>query len=250
MRKEEVTRRLGLDSGDFYITAPAPCPYLNGRTERKVFSYLSGQDAPAINAMLSQRGFRRSQNIIYMPACEQCNACRPVRIVANEFEPSRSRRRISRRNGDLIRKVRIPKATSDQFSILRGYLDARHANGGMSEMTVLDYAAMVEETAVDTIVIEYYRADEGGEKLIACALTDRLPDGLSMIYSFFEPEESKRSLGQFMILDHIAFAKELSLPFVYLGYLVQGSQKMDYKRSFEPLQTLTHNGWEPFTRHR
>jgi len=248
MRKEDVTRRLGLDSGDFYITAPAPCPYLEGRTERKVFSYLGGADAPAINALLSQRGFRRSQNIIYMPACEQCNACRPVRIIAEDFTPSRSRRRISSRNGDLIRRIRAPKATSDQFSVLRGYLDNRHADGGMSEMTVLDYASMVEETAVDTIMIEYFVNDGGSERLIACALTDRLPDGLSMVYSFFEPEESKRSLGQFMILDHIALARELSLPYVYLGYWVRGSQKMDYKRTYEPLEALTHNGWERFDR--
>jgi len=248
MRKEDVTRRLGLDSGDFYITAPAPCPYLEGRTERKVFSYLGGADAPEINALLSQRGFRRSQNIIYMPACEQCNACRPVRIIAEDFTPSRSRRRISSRNGDLIRRIRAPKATSDQFSVLRGYLDNRHADGGMSEMTVLDYASMVEETAVDTIMIEYFVNDGGNERLIACALTDRLPDGLSMVYSFFEPEESKRSLGQFMILDHIALARELSLPYVYLGYWVRGSQKMDYKRTYEPLEALTHNGWERFDR--
>lgn len=245
MRKEDVTRRLGLDSGDFYITAPAPCPYLEGQTERKVFSYLGGPAAPAVNAMLSQRGFRRSQNIIYMPACEQCKACQPVRIIADAFEPSKSRKRIINKNKTLIRRIKGPNATSEQFSVLRGYLDSRHADGGMSEMTVLDYASMVEETAVDTIMVEYVeQMSDGRERLLACALSDRLPDGLSMVYSFFEPEEAKRSLGQYMILDHIALARELGLPYVYLGYWVRGSQKMDYKRTYEPLEALSHHGWQ------
>ena len=247
MRKEDVTRRLGLDSGDFYITAPAPCPYLAGKTERKVFSYLGGPAAPTVNALLSQRGFRRSQNIIYMPACENCAACTPVRIVAREFEFSKSRRRVMNRNGDVRRKICGPKATSDQFGVLRGYLDDRHAEGGMAEMTVLDYCSMVEETAVDTVVIEYRRRDENGEdRLIACALTDRLPDGLSMVYSFFEPDEAARSLGQYMILDHIELALKLGVPYVYLGYWVHGSPKMDYKRTYQPLEHLTQKGWRRF----
>jgi len=244
MRNEDITRRLGLDAGDFYITAPAPCPYLDGRTERKVFSYLAGPAAPSINAMLSRRGFRRSQNIIYMPACEGCAACRPVRVVAQEFELSKSRKRILGRNADVIRRIKGPRATSEQFSVLRGYLDSRHDDGGMSEMTVLDYASMVEETAVDTILIEYSLRDETGEEtLIACALTDRLTDGLSMVYSFFEPDVASRSLGQFMILDHIALARELSLPYVYLGYWVEGSPKMDYKKTYRPLEVLAPEGW-------
>lgn len=244
MRNEDVARRFGLEGGDFYITAPAPCPYLPGRRERKIFSYLSGPGATSINAMLTRRGFRRSQNIIYIPACEGCQACVPVRIVAGDFEVTRSRRRILSRNADLVRRVRAPQATSEQFSILRAYLDARHFDGGMADMTVLDYASMVEETAVETLVIEYSARDEAGEeRLIACALTDRLTDGLSMVYSFFEPEEAARSLGQLMILDHVALAREYSLPYVYLGYWVDGSDKMDYKQRFQPLEKLTASGW-------
>jgi arginine-tRNA-protein transferase len=244
MRNEDVARRFGLEGGDFYITAPSPCPYLPGRRERKIFSYLSGAGASSVNAMLTRRGFRRSQNIIYIPACEACQACVPVRIVADDFDLSRSRRRVLSRNADLIRRVRAPRATSDQFSVLRGYLDARHGDGGMADMTVLDYASMVEETAVETMIIEYLlRDDDGEERLIACALTDRLTDGLSMVYSFFEPEESPRSLGQFMILDHVALAQEFSLPYVYLGYWVDGSDKMHYKERFQPLEKLTASGW-------
>lgn len=244
MRNEDIARRLGLETGDFYITAPAPCPYLRGKTERKVFSYLHGTAAPSLNAMLTRRGFRRSQNIIYVPACESCQSCVPVRIVVDEFKVSRSRRRTLSRNADIARRLKGPRATSAQFSLLRGYLDARHVDGGMADMTVLDYASMVEETSVDTVMIEYSVRDaDGDEKLIACALTDRLTDGLSMVYSFFEPDEEPRSLGQFMILDHVALAREFGLPYVYLGYWVDGSPKMDYKSRFQPLEKLTASGW-------
>ncbi|HNS88143.1 MAG TPA: arginyltransferase [Parvularculaceae bacterium] len=248
MRNEDISRQLGLDGGDFYITAPSPCPYLRGRMERKVFSYLGGPAAPTVNALLSKRGFRRSQNIIYMPACDGCRACTPVRIVAGAFELTRSRRRTINRNRDLERRIRAPKATSDQFSILRAYLDQRHHDGGMAEMTVLDYASMVEETAVDTILIEYWGRDSNGrDALLACALTDRLNDGLSMVYSFFEPDEASRSLGAFMILDHVALARELGLSYVYLGYWVDGSEKMGYKKSYQPLERLTAGGWTPMS---
>lgn len=246
MRNEEISRRLGLEGGDFYITAPSPCPYLKGRSERKVFSYLGGENAPALNSVLSRRGFRRSQNIIYMPACDGCRACTPVRVVTADFEASRSRKRTIKRNGDLIRRIGSPKATSEQFSVLRAYLDARHHDGGMADMTVLDYASMVEETAVDTMIVEYRKRDASGrETLLAAALTDRLADGLSMVYSFFEPEEDTRSLGAFMILDHIDLARSFALPYVYLGYWVDGSPKMAYKAAYRPLERLTAGGWTP-----
>lgn len=244
MRNEDLRRRIGVESGDFYITAPAPCPYLPGKRERKVFSYLDGPGSQTTNGELTRRGFRRSQNIIYVPACDACAACVPVRIVVGEFAQSRSRRRVQQANADLLRRVRGPRATSAQFSILRSYLDVRHNDGGMADMTMLDYAAMVEETSVETVVVEYSVEDgRGGERLIACALTDRLSDGLSMVYSFFEPEEARRSLGQFMILDHVAMARRLGLPYVYLGYWVSGSEKMDYKARYQPLERLTRAGW-------
>ena len=247
MRKEDVSSRLGVNGDEFYITAPAPCPYLAGRKERKVFSYLSGPAASAINSVLSQRGFRRSQNIIYLPACDSCAACSPVRIVAPGFTLTKSRRRLLNSNADIFRRIRAPRATSEQFSVLRAYLDDRHADGGMADMTVLDYASMVEETAVDTILVEYWRRDENGEEtLIACARTDRLGVGLSMVYSFFDPDFSARSLGSYMVVDHVALALELGLSYVYLGYWVQGSPKMDYKKRFGPLEKLGAAGWSSF----
>lgn len=245
MSNEDFARRFGLEGGEFYVTAPASCPYLPGRRERKIFSYLSGDAATSTNGLLTRRGFRRSQNIIYVPACEACSACVPVRIVARDFDLSKSRRRTLTKNADIIRRIKAPRATSEQFSVLRGYLDARHDDGGMADMTVLDYASMVEETAVDTMIVEYSLRDHhtGEEHLIAVALTDRLTDGLSMVYSFFEPDEDARSLGRFMILDHVSLAREFDLPYVYLGYWVDGSPKMDYKTQFQPLEKLTAGGW-------
>ena len=246
MSKENFATRFGLESGDFYLTAPAPCPYLNGRVERKVFSFLGGDAAASTNSLLTRRGFRRSQNIIYIPACENCSACVPVRIVVDDFELTKSRKRIVSRNSDVVRKIVGPHATGEQFSVLRGYLDSRHTGGGMSDMTVLDYASMVEETSVDTVIMEYRLAEKGSSddgRLIAACLTDRLSDGLSMVYSFFEPDVDTRSLGRYMILDHLSFAAELNLPYLYLGYCVDGSDKMQYKADFQPLEKLTRAGW-------
>jgi len=245
MSNEEFARRLGLEGGEFYVTAPAPCPYLAGRRERKIFSYLNGPAASSTNALLTRRGFRRSQNIIYLPACESCASCVPVRIVVDDFNLTRSRKRLLTRNADLYRSLKAPRATSEQFSVLRGYLDTRHGDGGMADMTVLDYASMVEETAVDTLMVEYRGRDPetGEDTLIGAALSDRLTDGVSMVYSFFDPDEASRSLGRFMILDHVALARDLGLPYVYLGYWVDGSPKMDYKTQFQPLERLTASGW-------
>jgi arginine-tRNA-protein transferase len=186
-----------------------------------------------------------------MCCCLRCQACVPVRVAVEDFTVTRSRRRVLARNADLIRRIRGPRATGEQFSVLRAYLDARHHDGGMADMTVLDYVSMVEETAVDTMIVEYARREPSGEeRLVAAALTDRLTDGLSMVYSFFEPEEARRSLGQFMILDHVALAGAFRLPYVYLGYWVEGSPKMDYKKAFQPLEMLTASGWTRMDRRK
>jgi arginine-tRNA-protein transferase len=230
----------------FFLTPGGPCPYLPGRVERKVFARLSGTYAQPLSEALTHSGFRRSQAIAYRPACEGCNACVSVRILADAFEPSRNFRRVLQRNGDLIRSEVVPEATREQFSLLRTYLDARHAGGGMSDMGLFDYVAMVEETPVDTQIVEYRRAGADGRPgpLIACALTDVLRDGVSMVYSFFHPGEDMRSLGTYMILDHIRDAKSRSMPHVYLGYWVAGSEKMAYKTRFQPMEALTRDGWQ------
>jgi leucyl-tRNA---protein transferase len=233
----------------FYLTAPSPCPYLPGRQERKVFTHLVGDKAAELNDLLTHGGFRRSQSIAYRPACDLCRACVSVRVVADEFELSRNLRRVLSRNADLVSDMRNAVPTSEQYSVFRSYLDSRHHNGGMADMTVLDYAMMVEDSHVSTRIVEYRRrtpdtgiTGKGGE-LIAAALTDVLSDGLSMVYSFFETAESDRSLGTYMILDHIALARKMGLPYVYLGYWIEGSTKMDYKGRFLPQQRLAPNGW-------
>ncbi len=184
--------------------------------------------------------------IAYRPACDGCAACVSVRIPVVDFVPSRTQKRVLRRNTDIIRNVVPPAATREQFALLRTYLDSRHAGGGMSDMGLFDYVAMVEETPVDTHIVEYRkRGGDGG--LTACALSDVLRDGLSMVYSFFHPGENARSLGTYMILDHVDAARARGLPYVYLGYWITGSDKMDYKSRFRPLEALGPNGWARVT---
>lgn len=225
----------------FFLTPGGPCPYLPDRVERKVFARLGGPLAQPLSEALTHSGFRRSQSIAYRPACEGCNACVSVRIRSQDFIAGRGQRRILKRGADLIRAEVPPEASREQFALLRTYLDSRHPGGGMSEMGLFDYVAMVEETPVATHIVEYRKADG---QLIAAALTDRLKDGLSMVYSFFHPGENARSLGTYMILDHVRAAQAQGLPYVYLGYWVRGSRKMDYKVRFAPLEALTPNGWE------
>lgn len=229
----------------FYLTSVAPCPYLPGQTERKVFANLPFSDGAHVNDELTQAGFRRSQNIAYRPACETCEACVSVRIPTGEFIFSRSQRRILSANEDLSRDLVEAEATTEQFDLLRKYLNARHPEGGMSGMAWLDYVAMVEDTAVRTHLIEYRlpSADGGPGDLVGVCLTDLLSDGLSMVYSFFDPDLEERSPGRFAILDHVRQALAVNLPYVYLGYWVRGSQKMDYKASFRPMEQLTRLGW-------
>ncbi len=238
------------DTPQFYLTAPSPCPYLQGREERKVFTHLVGERAPGLNDLLTHGGFRRSQSIAYRPACEGCRACVSVRVIADEFRPTKSMRRIATRNADIIGEMRALVPTSEQYSVFRAYLDARHHDGGMADMTVLDYAMMVEDSHVKTRLVEYrVRGPDtaingrGAGRLLGVALTDVLSDGLSMVYSFFDPDEADRSLGTLMILDHIERARRLNLPYVYLGYWVDGSRKMDYKSRFLPQERLTPERW-------
>ena len=239
------------DTPQFFLTSPSSCPYLPGRQERKVFTHLVGERAPEVNDLLTQGGFRRSQSIAYRPACEACRACVSVRVLAQEFEPTRTFRRVLATNDDLIGHAGSAQPTAEQYSLFRAYLDTRHADGGMVDMSVLDYSMMIEDSHVRSKLIEYRRrgpdtiiTGRGTGPLLAVALTDTLADGLSMVYSFYDPEARGRSLGTYVILDHIARAKRMGLPHVYLGYWVDGSPKMDYKRRFLPQERLGQDGWQ------
>ena len=232
----------------FYVTAPQPCPYLEGRAERKLFTALQGEGADKLNNSLSRQGFRRSQNVLYRPSCADCAACLSARIRVADFAPNRAQRRTLRRNDDLKRTATSPWATEEQFGLFRRYLDSRHADGGMADMDIFEFAAMIEETPVKSRVVEYRGAAPqlgAPRPLTAVCLTDVLDDGLSMVYSFYDPERVDDSLGTYLILDHVEIARRAGLPFVYLGYWVPGSRKMGYKAKFAALDIFKGGVWQP-----
>lgn len=238
------------DAPQFYLTSPNPCPYLPDRVERKVFTHLIGRRSRELNNILSQGGFRRSQTIAYRPACDGCKACVSVRVPVDEVRLSRTMRKIWAQNADLIGEWKDNVPTTEQYSLFRYYLDERHADGGMSDMNVLDFAMMIEDSHVETHIVEYRRrgpdsawTGAGEGDLLALALTDVLDDGLSMVYSFYDVDQTTRSLGTMMILDHFIRARIMGLPYVYLGYWVEGSPKMAYKERFMPQDRLLDRGW-------
>ena len=229
----------------FYVTAPQPCPYLDNRMERKLFTALQGEFAEQLNNALSKQGFRRSQNVLYRPSCAECSACLSARIRVSDFEPSRSQKRTMKRNRTLIREATSPWATEEQYALFRAYLDSRHADGGMADMDIFEFAAMIEETPIRSRVVEYARRGRSGRKeLAAVCLTDVLDDGLSMVYSFYDPDIPAASLGTHVILDHVQIAKDAGLPYVYLGYWVPGSSKMGYKAKFSSLEIYVGGKWQ------
>jgi len=233
----------------FFVTSPSPCPYLPGRSERKVFTELKGPHAAELNDALSRIGFRRSQTVAYRPSCVDCSACISVRVLADEFRPSTTQRRELKRNGDLVASICRPWSTVEQFELLQRYLGERHPGGGMTSMDEVDFADMVEHTPVDSWLVEYREPTLDGTpgRLVGACLTDRQGDGLSMIYSFYEPDHAERSgLGNYIILDHIRRAADEGVPYVYLGYWVEGSVRMQYKIRYRPLERLTRAGWVRF----
>ena len=229
----------------FYVTASQPCPYLDGKVERKLFAGLQGEHANALNNALSKQGFRRSQNVLYRPTCADCSACLSARIRVTDFKPSKSQRRVLNRNKHLIRDASAPWATEHQYELFSRYLNARHADGGMADMDMFEFSSMVEETPVRSRIVEYSTQHEVYERseLTSVCLTDVLDDGLSLVYSFFEPDMERYSLGVFMILDHIQIAQEAGLPYVYLGYWIPGSPKMHYKSNFNALEAFYKGEW-------
>jgi leucyl-tRNA---protein transferase len=226
----------------FFGTELAPCPYLADRLERRLVTMLDGPDPDRLHERLMQAGFRRSQGLAYRPACPGCEACVPVRIPVARFRETRTWRRIWRHNADLVAAERRPSATREQFALFERYLAGRHGESGMAAMTWADFRAMIDDSPVDSRLVEWRRPDRS---LIAASLTDRSASGLSGVYKFFDPAESRRSLGSLVILWHVRRAAELRLPYVYLGYWIAGSPKMAYKARFQPLEQLTACGWRP-----
>ncbi|MBM3582858.1 MAG: arginyltransferase [Alphaproteobacteria bacterium] len=228
----------------FYGTAPQPCPYLDGRIESKIVTELTQRDATGLHDRLVVAGFRRSHKLAYRPACRGCDACVPVRVPVARFQPSRTQRRIARRNADLMVEELPARASSEQYALFRRYQRSRHHDGGMALMGARDYRDMVEETAVETRIVEF-RALDG--RLVAVSLSDRIADGLSGVYQFFDPDEPQRSPGVAVILWHIARARALGLPYVYLGYWIADCAKMAYKNAYRPIEALGPAGWRELT---
>lgn len=235
-----MKHRVQIPLRHFFATPPTPCPYIPGRLERKVVTLLASEDPDKLHDALSQAGFRRSQDLAYRPACDECSACVPVRVPVNEFQPSRTQRRILAQNEGVTWREVEPSATREHYFLFRRYILSRHAGGGMAEMDFADYRAMVEDSPVSTHLTEFRESDG---RLYGVCLTDRMNDGLSLVYSFFEPDASDRSPGTKMIMSQIDAAKQQNLPFVYLGYWISESRKMAYKRNFRPLESLTPEGW-------
>lgn len=226
----------------FYTTAPLPCPYLAGRTERKLVTELAGPEAEPMHDRLSRAGFRRSHNIAYAPVCPGCQACVPVRVGTLAFTHNRAQRKCLSRNAG-VEAFEVPaRATTEQFALFQRYQGVRHGDGDMAGMGFYDYRAMVEDTPIETMLIEFRDADD---TLVAACLADRLSDGLSAVYSFFDPNQSRRSLGTMIVLWLIARARQLGLPYVYLGYWVEASRKMAYKARFQDSEILVGGVWRP-----
>ncbi len=234
------------ENTQLFLTAATPCPYLPGKMERKLFTHLTGRRAAALHHLLSDNGFRRSQNLIYRPACDGCSACQSVRIVAKRFAFTKSYRRILRLNADITARVCPAHATPEQYALFHRYLESRHAGGGMTQMSYIDFEYMIEDTPVQSVIVEYRLGTEPDAPLVAVALSDVMPDGLSMVYSFFDPDMSERGLGNLLILDHIRQVRQTGLSYVYLGYWVKDSPKMAYKARFRPLEVqMGPLGWRP-----
>lgn len=226
----------------FYATVPVPCPYLPNQSEQKLVIELRGRDPDSLYQELARAGFRRSHGVAYKPACKGCGACLPVRIDVSRFAPTRSLRRVSRRNADLTFTLSPPRASAEQYLIFRRYLEARHISSGMAQMTFEDYRSMIEQTAVRTAVAEFREPDG---KLVGGCLIDGLPDALSAVYSFFAPERAQTSLGTYMVVALLEEARRRGLGYVYLGYWIESSATMRYKRRFPALEGLVQGSWMP-----
>ena len=229
-------------SPQFYVTAPQECPYLANKIERKLFTALNGSDSQILNNALSKQGFRRSQNVLYRPSCADCSACLSARIPIKVFSFTKSEKRVLKRNSEITREVKTPWASSEQYNLFKKYVEFRHNDGGMSGMNEAEFAS-IEETSVKTILCEYSILKDQSKEIIATSLTDIIEDGLSMVYSFYTPKLAELSLGKYMILDHIKLAREMDLPYLYLGYWVKDSEKMDYKSGYEPLEIFKNGRW-------
>lgn len=215
------------------------CGYLPALSARSAFvDPAFPLSAERYGAFLAQ-GFRRSGGYVYRPLCRDCDACRPVRIPIKQFQPNRIQRRTLRANAELDLHV-ARRLDQEHFLLYRRYLESRHPNGGMDPQNANAFYDFLDAHWSKT---DFWEFREAGRLLILCVV-DHVPDGLSAVYTCFEPDVPRRSLGTFAILRQIEEARAAALDYLYLGYWVAGSRKMDYKRRFQPLEILTASGWK------
>ena len=223
----------------FYATAPYPCSYLPGRLARSQVATPSYLIDSSTYSHLVAAGFRRSGAFTYRPYCDNCHACTPVRVVAEAFEPNRSQRRCTKANSGLTTRVMELKYSHEHYALYRRYQSQRHAGGGMDHDSREQYSHFLLQSNVRTRLVEF--RDHGHLRMVA--IMDELGDGISSVYTFFEPDQPRLSLGSYSILWQIAEARRRRLPFVYLGYWIEESRKMRYKTDFQPIEGLVRGCW-------
>ena len=245
-KRDRAADPLVIPFQQFFATAAVPCPYVAGRDERKLIVELAGRAAASFYDELSRAGFRRSHRFAYRPACRSCTACVPVRIAVERFAHTRSTRRVrnlnARANDALAGRILAPRATIEQFELFAAYQRSRHCDSDMAAMSYADYLGMVEDSAVRTAIVELR---EPGGALVAVSLIDRLDDGISAVYSFYDPTHHRRSLGTWCILWLVEECRRAGLAYVYLGYWIAESPKMAYKARFPALERLADGVWTP-----
>lgn len=230
----------------FFLSPEGECPYLPGFVERKLFTRQVGDAAAdrALSSLLTVAGFRRSHDIMYRPACAECQACVPVRLDTRSFVLSRSHRRIERRNRDLVVEFLPAEATPELFYLFQRYVWARHGQGDMAQMDWVSFLRMIRLGHVGTFLVVVREAKSRAVR--GCMIVDEVEDGLSALYSFFDPDDARRSLGTFLLLALIRENQRRAQAYVYLGYWIGACAKMSYKARFRPLEKLVGEAWVPF----
>ncbi len=223
----------------FYATQPHPCSYLPEEQATTLFLDPSQPMDPHVYAELSELGFRRSGDHLYRPHCQRCNACIPARIPINRFEPNRQQRRILKRNADLQVSASRPVFTAEYYALYSRYIELRHSDGDMYPPSREQFSTFLVR---DLPFSRFYEFRLQG-RLLAVAVTDVLPNGLSAIYTFYDPEEERRSLGRYAILWQIGETERLGLRAVYLGYWIKNCRKMNYKTQYRPIELFVNQRW-------
>jgi len=242
MSKPDDLRTIPWQALQFYATAPYPCSYLHGRTARSQVATPGHLIGPAVYGDLLRLGFRRSGSFVYRPHCEGCSACVPLRVIAREFRPNRSQRRTWRRLAPLLEARRLPLAFDpDHYRLYLRYQQLRHEGGGMDRDSREQYRHFLLGSHVQTLLVEFRL--RSSRQLAMVALIDLVSDGLSAVYTFYDPALAD-GLGTYAILWQIEQARNAGLDHVYLGYWIAASSKMDYKANFRPAEVLVGSDWQ------